>query len=107
MKLLTEELLAQLPPLYSSERNCDPKVIVHCFMAYSCYSAYFWEFDGEDTLFGAVSLGEGFELGYSSLEEIQSAKGPLGLSIERDLYFRQRPVSEIPALEDIRQYCVS
>ena len=30
------------------------------------------------------------ELGYVSLAEIESVKGPLGLGIERDLYFRPR-----------------
>jgi len=44
-----------------------------------------------DTLFGLADLGFGCpELGYVSLAEIESAKGPLGLGIERDLYFAPR-----------------
>lgn len=42
-----------------------------------------------DTLFGLCDLGMGEpELGYVSLAEIQSVRGPLGLGIERDIYFK-------------------
>jgi hypothetical protein len=41
-----------------------------------------------DILFGLCDLGMAYpELGYVSLWELQSAKGRLGLGIERDLYF--------------------
>jgi len=44
-----------------------------------------------DTLFGLMDLGFGTpELGYASLAEIESVKNPLGLGIERDLYFEAR-----------------
>jgi hypothetical protein len=44
-----------------------------------------------DTLFGLADLGFGCpELGYVSLAEIESVKGPLGIGIERDLYFAPR-----------------
>lgn len=48
-----------------------------------------------DSLFGLCDLGFGCpELGYVSLAEIESVKGPLGLGIERDLHFASRfPVS--------------
>ena len=52
------------------------------------------EFDQEDTFFGAVS-GQVFELGYFSLRELEETTGPLGLHIERDLYFKPTPLSEI------------
>lgn len=44
-----------------------------------------------DTLFGLCDLGMDCpELGYVSLAELESVKGPLGLGIERDLWFRPR-----------------
>ena len=52
------------------------------------------EFDSVDTFFGAVS-GIEFELGYFSLSELEQTTGPLGLHIERDLYFKPTPLSEI------------
>jgi Protein of unknown function (DUF2958) len=52
------------------------------------------QFDSVDTFFGAVS-GIEFELGYFSLSELEQTTGPLGLHIERDLYFKPTPLSEI------------
>jgi hypothetical protein len=47
--------------------------------------------DDGDTLFGLCDLGFGSpELGYISLAEIESVKSPLGLGMERDLYFMPR-----------------
>lgn len=46
--------------------------------------------EGPDLLlFGLCDLGLGSpELGYALLSEIESARGRLGLPVERDLYFR-------------------
>ncbi|MDE0372616.1 MAG: DUF2958 domain-containing protein [Rhodospirillales bacterium] len=51
--------------------------------------------DQNDHIFGLADLGMGFpELGWISLSELQDYKGPLGLGIERDLYFKPRyPIS--------------
>ena len=40
---------------------------------------------------------DGFEmeLGNFSLKELESIKGPLGIGIERDLYFEPTPLSKI------------
>lgn len=41
-----------------------------------------------DRLFGLCDLGLGFpELGYVSLRELSRLRGPMGLPVERDLYF--------------------
>ena len=60
----------------------------------SSWTWYATEFDGEDTFFGLV---DGFEkeLGYFSLSELKSVKGPMGLPIERDLYWNPRKLKEI------------
>lgn len=49
-----------------------------------------------DTLFGLCDLGHGSpELGYASLSEIQTLRGPLRLLVERDRHFRaDRSLSE-------------
>ena len=51
---------------------------------------------GSDIAFGLCDLGLGFpELGCVSLRELESARGPLGLPIERDLHFAPKgPLSE-------------
>lgn len=59
------------------------------------------ELDPEDPdiAFGLCDLGMGCpELGNVSLSEIASARGPLGLSVERDLHFT--PVKPISAYTD-------
>jgi DUF2958 family protein len=44
----------------------------------------------------AAPLGEGCdELGYASLRELESIRRPLGLGIERDLYLKPTPLSQI------------
>ena len=94
MQLLTNEIRRQLPPLYSTEKISDPTVWVKFFTPYSSWTWYVTEFDGQDTFFGLV---QGFdeELGYFSLTELQNARGPYGLSIERDLHFQPTPLSKL------------
>lgn len=47
--------------------------------------------DEPDILFGLADLGFGCaELGSVRLSELESVKGPLGIGIERDLYFEAR-----------------
>ena len=93
MKLLTKELRAKLPPLYSTEKDKDPTAVVKFFTPDSSWTWFATEFDGEDRFFGLV---DGFdkELGYFSLPELASARGPLGLPIERDRWFSPKPLSE-------------
>ena len=51
--------------------------------------------DEPDRLFGLCDLGLGSpELGFVSLAEIMEVRGPLGLPVERDLYFTaDKPLS--------------
>jgi hypothetical protein len=94
LKLLTKELIASLPPLYSQEEVKDPIVRCKFFTPDSSWTWYAIEFDGVDTFFGLV---DGFEeeLGYFSLKELESVRGKLGLPIERDLYFTPRALSKV------------
>ena len=94
MKLMTADLRTQLPQLYSQEEVDDPKAIAKYFTPDSNWTWYATEFDGKDTFFGLV---DGFEkeLGYFSLKELESIKGPFGLGVERDLWFESKPLSEL------------
>jgi len=95
MKLVTEEVKKKLPQLYSQE-DIGGKAIAHVkyFTPDSNWTWYATEFDGEDTFFGLVE-GHEKELGYFSLNEIKSVRGPMGLSIERDLYWTPKTLQEI------------
>ncbi|MEQ9617077.1 MAG: DUF2958 domain-containing protein [Phycisphaerales bacterium] len=94
MKLLTAELRRRLPPLRSAEREEDPIVQAKFFTPWSDWTWYVLEFDGEDLFFGLVD-GFEVELGYFSLGELESLRGPGGLTIERDRHFEPKPLSEV------------
>jgi len=95
MELLTEEIRRKLPPLYGQEK-LGGKAVVHVkyFTPDSSWTWYATEFDGRDMFFGLVD-GQHKELGYFSLAELKTARGPLGLAIERDLHWRPIPLDEI------------
>ncbi len=95
MKLLTEEIRRKLPPLYSQEDKGGKTIAwVKYFTPSSSWTWYGVEFDGKDTFFGLVD-GHCKELGYFSLSELESIRGPMGLPIERDLYWQPKTLEEI------------
>ena len=95
MELMTDAIRRALPPLYSQESlGGDAIVHVKYFTPDGQWTWLATEFDGEDTFFGLV---EGFEkeLGLFRLSELRSARGPMGLKIERDLYWTPKSLREI------------
>lgn len=94
MKLLTKEIEKKLPALYSQEEVKDPMVMVKFFTPWGNWTWYATEYNPEDRLFFGKVVGIETELGYFSLEELESIKGPWGLSIERDLSFTPKPLSQ-------------
>ena len=106
MKLLTAELRQQLPPLYAQEHASDAIVYAKFFMPSSDWTWYVTEGSAQcdpdnpaggevDFLFFGLVIGFEKEVGYSSLAELESARGPMGLAIERDLHFTLGPLSEV------------
>lgn len=94
-KLMTAKLRKQLPRLYSGEQQgLGAQAVVKYFCPWNQWTWYASEFDGGDIFFGLVS-GYEVELGYFSLSELETIRGPLGLGIERDLYFRPTPLREL------------
>ena len=95
MELLTDEIREALPELYANEElGLQAQAIAKFFTPDSNWTWYASEFDGEDIFYGLV-IGMEMELGYFSLSELESVRGPLGLPIERDLYFKQKPLQEL------------
>ena len=91
MKLLTPEIETTLRE-NANQRDVDHEPAVKFFNPCGGGTWLFSELgeDG-DTLFGLCDLGFGCpELGYASLREIEAVDGPLGLGIERDLYFEAK-----------------
>ena len=85
----------KLPPLYSGEdQGLDALAQVKFFTPDAQWTWYASEYDGEDIFFGLVIELE-IELGYFSLSELKSVKGPMGLLIERDLHFEPKSLKEL------------
>ena len=96
MQLLTEELRATLPPHYAQDGNKNPTVHAKFFTPDSSWTWFVTEGNAEedDFIFFGYVIGFEKEWGYFALSELESARGPLGLPIERDLYFKPAPWSE-------------
>jgi hypothetical protein len=102
MKLITKEIEAILPPLYSQENVPNPVAVVKCFDPSGRFTFFDLEGqrepDGDLLLFGfrvSPLRPDCHELGYTSFRQLESVRGPLGSGIERDFYFSPTPLSKI------------
>ena len=91
------ELLASVPSLYSTQDQDDPLAVIKLFTPDNSWTWYITEYDPDQRL--AFGLANGFEaeFGYFSISELEESRGPLGLPIERDLYFIPKPISQCQA----------
>lgn len=105
MELLPAEVRESLPKLYSQEGNRDPIVHVKYFTPDSSWTWFATEGEEDEGDFRFFGLVIGFERewGYFVLSELASARGPLGLPIERDLHFTPAPISEVLRREGYEQ----
>jgi len=97
MKLMTQEILDRIPALYAQDGKGDEAIVhVKFFTPWTNWTWYATEYDPEQRLFfGYVSSPMGSELGYFSLDELESVKGPVGLKIERDRHFGTPTMGEV------------
>lgn len=105
MKLLTQELIDQLPKIYEQDgKNGDAIIYIKFFTPDSSFTWYVLE--GQKTendfeFFGIVDSGDFKEYGYFVLSELEKGRGGLGLPIERDLHFKPCKVSEVRELKEL------
>ena len=91
MKLLTKAIEAKLRKnsAAAGKADIDPVPVLKLFCPWGAATWLLTELDEDGRLFGLCDLGMGEpELGYVALEELKGLKGPLGLGIERDLWFK-------------------
>jgi len=95
MNLLPPDIAQSIPKLYEQE-NKGEEAIAHIKLFDPCsnWTWYVTEFDGVDEFFGLVR-GFETELGYFSLKELQEYEGPLGIGIERDIWFNPCSLKDI------------
>ena len=95
--LLPTSIRELLPQLYSQENlGLSAHAQIKFFTPDANWTWYASEFDGKDIFFGLVS-GLELELGYFSLSELESVRGPMGLLIERDLHFSPQSLEKLMA----------
>ena len=99
-QLLTQEIIQKLPKLYSQENEEDPVVHLKMFTPDSGWTWFILEGDEQedgDYLFFCKVISplepEG-ELGYVTLNQLKEVRGPMGLKIERDIYYKAKPLSQ-------------
>lgn len=95
-KLIPQTLLSDIPDLYETEGSLNPICQIKLFMPDANWTWYIIELSKSDTntCYGYVQ-GLESELGYFTLEELESVHGSLGLAIERDLSFKPTAFSKI------------
>jgi hypothetical protein len=96
MELIPQSLLHTIPDLYETEDNPDPICHIKLFLPGTEWTWYVTELSRQDQnlCFGYV-IGLERELGYFSLEELESLQSSLGISVERDESFQPTPLSKI------------
>lgn len=96
MKLITKTIAKKIPALYQQDgKGNDAIAYVKLFSPDSNWTWYITEMDPETgECFGLVD-GHEKELGYFSLPEIESIRGPYGLPVERDKFFDPAPLSSL------------
>ncbi len=94
MKLLTKEILKKFEAVGEQDIP-DPLVVCKFFDPCGSWTWYATAYNPADRVFFGMVHGDEHELGYFSLDELESVRGPLGLGIERDLHFTPKRLSEI------------
>lgn len=108
MQLMTPELREQLIA-NGKDREGDHFPVLKCFnpLGASKWLIYAMDPDDNDYLRCLADLGMGFpELGGVLLSELQNYRGPLGIGIERDLYFKPKYAIRIYAAAARSAQCI-
>jgi hypothetical protein len=100
LKLLTKAILERFAAVGSQDgKGKEALVIAKFFSPWSSWTWYATEYDPERKEFFGLVVGFESELGYFSLDELENTKGPLGMRIERDLYFKETTLLELEKKE--------
>ncbi len=98
MKLITKALIERFAQIGRQDEVKDPIVVAKFFNPTGAGTWYATEYDPETRcFFGYVSIfgDHNDEWGYFTLAELEEYRGRFGLGIERDLYFSEKPISQV------------
>lgn len=107
MNLLPPELEKRFAEIGSQSDKLDPIVVAKYFSPIGAATWYATEYEPNDRIFfgyakGLVPGDWNDEWGTFSLDELQAVKLPMGLSIERDLNFKEQPITQ--AVPELKEY---
>lgn len=94
---MTKKLEARFKKIGKQEDNKNPIVVAKFFNPVGAGTWYATEYNPEEkTFFGYVSIfGDHCdEWGYFTLQELEELELPLNMHIERDLFCKEKPISE-------------
>jgi hypothetical protein len=98
MNIIPDEILLDLPAIGSTDgQGADAVALVKLFTPWHSWTWYLTEASrkGDDVLMFGLVDGHEKELGYVSLNEITSIRGPMDLAIERDLFWSPKKLGDI------------
>jgi hypothetical protein len=97
MKLITKEVEKQLPPLGTLGNKSIDEITctVKFFTPDSSWTWFILEYDPEERIAFAFVVGMECEFGLVSISELELVTGPMGLKVERDMYFQPTPLRRI------------
>ena len=96
MKLITKELEKRFAEIGDQSQVSDPIIGAKFFNPCGSATWYATEYDAENQICFGYVTGLAFdEWGTFSIPELESIKLPFGLSIERDLYFKEKRCNEL------------
>ena len=96
MKFPTLRQIDRFRELGSQESKGDDAIVVaKLFTPDSGWTWWASEYSEADQMFFGLVQGHEVELGYFSLQELRSIRGPLRLPVERDLYWRETTLARI------------
>lgn len=94
MNLLTQSLLNRFKEVGPQDVT-DPIIVTKFFTSWSVWTWYATAYDEEAGLFFGIVSGTHIELAYFSIQDLKSVRGPMGLPVERDLYWKEKRLSEL------------
>jgi len=98
VRLMTKQLERRFAEVGDQSDQEDPVVVAKFFNPCGAGTWYATEYDPKaKVFFGYVSIFGDWndEWGSFSLEELEAYRGPLGLGVERDLFFDEKPFSQV------------
>ena len=95
MKLLTKEIKTKAEKQYDKGSDMDQEVVAKFFNPIGQGTWYLMNKSPEDSYCWGIVDWMALEVGSFDIKELEETELPMGMKIERDLYFSPKPLSEI------------